>query len=192
MKHGKSIATAILSIAVSTVGFAQGWTADKAHSKLGFEVTHLMVTDVDGDFKKFDITVNATKDDFTDAVVAVTADISSVSTDNDFRDNDLKSDHFFDAAKYPTLNFKSTSIQKVDAKNYKLSGDLTMHGVTKPVVLDVTLNGVGTHPMTKKPVAGFKIRGTIKRSDFGIGSNTPTAIVSDEVEIIANVEIDKG
>ncbi len=67
-----------------------------------------------------------------------------------------------------------------------------MHGVTKPVVLDVTLNGMGTNPMSKKPVAGFKIRGTVKRSDFGIGNGTPNAIVSDEVDIIANVEIDKG
>jgi polyisoprenoid-binding protein YceI len=188
----KKILSAIAATVISTISFSQGWTADKAHSKLGFEVTHLMVTDVDGDFKKFDISVNSTKDDFTDAVIEVNADISSISTDNDMRDNDLKSDHFFDAAKYPTLNFKSSSIQKIDEKHYKLAGNLTMHGVTKPVVLDVTLNGVGTHPMTKKPVAGFKIRGTIKRSDFGIGSNAPTTVVSDEVQIIANVEIDKG
>jgi len=191
MRQAKTIA-AIISMMISTIGFAQGWTADRAHSKLGFEVTHLLVTDVEGDFKKFDISITSAKDDFTDAVIEVTADISSISTDNEHRDNDLKSDHFFDAVKYPTLNFKSTSLQKIDEKNYKLSGNLTMHGVTKPVVLDVVLNGVSTHPMTKKPVAGFKIRGTIKRSDFGIGGSTPTAVVSDEVDIIANVEIDKG
>jgi polyisoprenoid-binding protein YceI len=191
MKNTKIIA-AVLLMTVSTVGFAQGWTADKAHSRLSFEVIHLMVTDVNGDFKNFDVTINSAKDDFTDAQIDVTADVSSISTDNNKRDDDLKSDHFFDAAKYPTLNFKSTSFQKIDAKNYKLSGNLTMHGVTKPVVLDVTLNGVGTHPMTKKPVAGFKIKGTIKRSDFGIGTNTPTAVVSDEVQINANVEIDKS
>ena len=192
MKQMKKIAGAILTTAISTIAFAQGWTADKAHSKLGFEVTHLLVTDVEGWFKNFDISINSSKDDFTDAVITVTADISSINTDNEHRDNDLKSDHFFDAAKYPALNFKSTSFKKIDEKNYKLSGDLTMHGVTKAVLLDVTLNGVGTHPMTKKPVAGFKIKGTIKRSDFGIGSATPTTIVSDEVNIIANVEIDKG
>jgi polyisoprenoid-binding protein YceI len=188
----KKILTAVAATVISTLTFAQGWTADKAHSKLGFEVTHLMVTTVEGWFKKFDISINSSKDDFTDAVVEVTADVSSINTENENRDNDLKSDHFFDAAKYPTLNFKSTSIQKIDDKNYKLAGNLTMHGVTKPVVLDVTLNGIGTHPMTKKPVAGFKIKGTIKRSDFGIGSGAPTTIVSDEVDIIANVEIDKG
>lgn len=188
----KKIAAAIVTMVISTVTFAQGWTADKAHSKLGFEVTHLMVTDVDGAFKNFDISINSSKDDFTDAVIEVTADINSINTDNDYRDKDLKSDRFFDAAKYPTLTFKSTSIQKTDAKNYKLSGNLTMHGVTKPVVLNVTLNGTGTNPMSKKPVAGFKIRGTVKRSDFGIGDGTPNAIVSDEVDIVANVEIDKG
>ena len=191
MKQAKTIA-AIISMMISSIGFSQGWTADRAHSKLGFEVTHLLVTDVEGDFKKFEISINSSKDDFTDAVIELTADINSISTDQEFRDNDLKSDHFFDAAKYPTLNFKSTSFQKIDEKNYKLSGNLTMHGVTKPVVLDVTLNGIGTHPMTKKPVAGFKIRGTIKRSDFALGSSTPTAIVSDEVDILANVEINKG
>lgn len=188
----KKITLGLAALFITTFSFAQNWAADKNHSKLGFEVTHLLVTNVDGAFKSFDIAITATKDDFTDAAVTVTADISSINTDNDNRDNDLKSDHFFDAAKFPTLNFKSTSMQKVDAKNYKLSGNLTMHGVTKPVVLDVTLNGTGTNPMNKKPVAGFKIRGTVKRSDFGIGSGAPNAIVSDEVEIIANVEVDKG
>ena len=188
----KKIALGFCLTFISVISFAQGWTADKNHSKLGFEVTHLLVTDVDGSFKSFDITINATKDDFSDAQVTVTADINSVNTDNDYRDKDLKSEKYFDAAKFPTLNFKSTSMQKVDAKSYKLSGNLTMHGVTKPVVLDVTLNGTGTNPMSKKPVAGFKIRGTVKRSDFGIGDGTPNAIVSDEVQIIANVEADKG
>src|SRR5258706_626641 len=112
----KKIAAAIVTMVISTITFAQGWTADKAHSKLGFEVTHLMVTDVDGAFKNFDISINSSKDDFTDAVVEVTADINSINTDNDYRDKDLKSDRIFDAAKYPALTFKSTSLQKIDAK----------------------------------------------------------------------------
>ncbi len=183
----KKIAFSLFAFFVTVSSFSQGWKADKNHSKLGFEVTHLLVTDVDGSFKSFDISIDATKDDFTDASVTVTADISSINTDNDYRDKDLKSDKWFDATKFPTLNFKSTSIQKLDAKNYKLLGNLTMHGVTKPVVLDVTLNGTGTNPMNKKPVAGFRIRGSVKRSDFGIATGTPNAIVSDEVDIVANV-----
>jgi polyisoprenoid-binding protein YceI len=192
MKHMKKITLSFATLLITVFAFAQNWNADKNHSKLGFEVTHLLVTDVDGYFKSFDIALTSSKDDFTDAVVTVTADISSINTDNDYRDNDLKSDKYFDAAKFPTLNFKSTSMQKIDAKNYKLSGNLTLHGVTKPVVLNLTLNGSGINPMNKKPVAGFKIKGTIKRTDFGIGSATPSAIVSDDVDIIANVEVDKG
>lgn len=187
----KKITLALLAAFISVAGFSQNWAADKNHSKLGFEVTHLMVTDVDGSFKNFDITINGSKDDFTDAEISVTADINSINTDNENRDKHLKSGDWFDAEKFPSLAFKSTSIKKVDAKNYKLAGNLTMHGVTKPVVLDVTLNGIGTNPMNKKQVAGFKIRGTIKRTDFGIAAGTPSAVVSDEVNIIANVEANK-
>ena len=181
--------TAIILTAFTT--FAQGWTMDKAHSRLRFNVTHLMVSDVEGKFKNFDISVNATKDDFTDAVIELSADINSINTDNDYRDGDLKGPGFFDAAKFPTLNFKSTSFTKVDAKNYKLKGNLTIHGVTKPVELNVVYNGTSVNPMNKKTVAGFRISGTIKRKDFSVGADFSTAIVSDEVEIDANMELDK-
>ena len=186
--------TFIFSLAIMaaiSVG-AQNWALDKNHAKLGFVVTHLLVSDVEGKFKNFDINVTAAKDDFTDAVIGLTADINSINTDNDYRDNDLKSEKFFDAAKFPSLSFKSTSITKVDAKNYKLNGNLTMHGITKPVVLDVVLNGVVQNPMSKKSVAGFKIKGVVKRSDFGIATSFPTSIVSDEVTIDANVELNKA
>ena len=184
-----SLTTAILVI--SLTGFAQLWTADKAHSKLGFTVTHLLVSDVDGAFKTFDLKVTASKDDFSDATVELTADAGSVDTENENRDNDLKSPKFFDVAKFPTLSFKSTSFQKVDEKNYKLKGDLTIHGVTKPIELDVVLKGTGVNPMNNKPVAGFKIAGNIKRKDFEVGTNFSTAVVSDEVEIKANIELRK-
>ena len=91
---------------------AQTWSPDKAHAKLGFSVTHLLVSDVEGKFKNFDVTVVSAKDDFTDAQVTVTGDINSINTENDYRDNDLKSDKFFDAQKFPTLTFKSTGIKK--------------------------------------------------------------------------------
>ena len=176
----KKILTALFATVITTIGFAQGWTADKAHTKLGFEVTHLLVTDVDGAFKSFDISINASKDDFTDAIITVTADISSISTDNDYRDNDLKSDHFFDAAKYPTLTFKSTSLQKIDTKNYKLSGNLTMHGVTNKVTFPATIN-----------IQGGKLNATSKfdvyLSDYKI--RVPSVVskqVSDNVAVTVN------
>jgi polyisoprenoid-binding protein YceI len=185
MKKITLLATILLT---SAALFAQTkWTVDKAHAKIGFTVTHMMLSEVDGNFKKFDASLVSSKDDFTDGVFDITIDVSSISTDNDNRDNDLKSDHYFDVAKYPTITFKSTSISKIDAKKYKVAGNLTMHGVTKPVTLDLTLNGTGNSMMTKKPVAGFKVTGTISRTDFGVGT-APKAMVGDEITLRANGE----
>ncbi|MBS4064540.1 MAG: YceI family protein, partial [Chitinophagaceae bacterium] len=132
------------------------WKLDKAHAKLRFTITHLLVSDVDGWFKSFDAKVISSKDDFSDATVEMTADINSINTDNEQRDTHLKSPDFFDATKYPTLTFKSKTFKKNSANNYKVTGDLTMHGITKPVELNAVAV-LGTHPMTKKTIAGFKI-----------------------------------
>jgi polyisoprenoid-binding protein YceI len=167
------------------------WEADKAHSKLGFVVTHLMVSDVEGSFKNFTSTVTASKDDFSDAVVTLSADVASVNTDNDQRDAHIKGEDFFDAAKFPSLTFKSTSVKKVSGNKYKVAGNLSFHGVTKLVELDATLRGVTVNPMSKKPVAGFKVSGTIKRSDFNFGAKYPNAMLSDEVTLNANTEFVK-
>jgi polyisoprenoid-binding protein YceI len=190
MKKIKLFATAVVLL-VAQFSFGQTWSLDKAHARLGFTVTHLLVSDVEGGFKSFDIKVTSPKDDFTDAQVELTADVNSISTDNEKRDTHLKSPDFFDAAKYGTLTFKSTSFKKVSDKKYKVTGNLTMHGVTKPVELDVTLNGTTVHPYTKKTVAGFKVAGVFKRSDFGIGAATPTSVVSDEVTLSASAELIK-
>ena len=118
--------------------------------------------------------------------------MSSINTGNDQRNTHLKSADFFDAAQFGTLTFKSTSFQKVSDKNYKLAGSLTLHGVTKPVTLDVVYNGTVVNPMSKKTVAGFKITGTIKRSDFGIATSFPVTALSDEVKLNANAEFVKN
>ncbi|GAB3559735.1 YceI family protein [Spirosoma fluminis] len=184
------------TVAIALASFATyaqtTWGMDKAHSKLGFTVTHLALTEVDGNFKTFDAKVTATKPDLSDAIFELTADVNSISTDNERRDNHLKSPDFFDAAKYPTITFRSKSFQKVEGKKYKIMGDLTMHGVTKPVTLDAVMNGPVTmeNPRGKQEKAGFKIAGTLKRSDFGVGSSS-TVVVSDEVEIKANGEFAK-
>ena len=167
------------------------WSLDKAHAKLGFTVTHLAVSEVEGWFKKFDATVTSSKDDFSDAVVEMSADVNSINTENDQRDTHLKSPDFFDAAKFGTLTFKRKSFKKVKDNLYKITGDLTMHGVTKSVELDAIAR-TGVHPMTKKNIAGFKISGTLKRSDFAIGASMPTAMLSDEIIIIANAEFAKN
>lgn len=184
----KKITLLAAGMMLSASLFAQTkWQVDKAHAKVGFTVTHLSLSEVDGNFKSFDASITSSKPDFSDAVFEMTADVSSVNTDNDMRDGDLKSDHFFDAAKYPKITFKSTAIQKVSDKAYKLTGDLTMHGVTKQVTFDMTLNGVGKNMRTQKPLAGFKVTGTINRNDFGVG-HMPAAVVSEEIQLRANGE----
>jgi polyisoprenoid-binding protein YceI len=169
----------------------QTWELDKAHAKLGFSITHMLVSEVEGSFKNFDIKLNAPKEDFTDAQVELSADINSMDTQNEMRDAHLKKEDFFHAEKNPTLNFKSTSLKKVEENKYKLNGNLTMMGVTKPVEFDVK-GLVGKHPMNGKTIAGFKVTGTIKRSDFGMGANFPAVALSNEVEIRANAEFIKS
>lgn len=190
--------TLVATVAISTILFAftvvtsTTWTYDKNHAKVGFTVTHMMISDVEGYFKKADVTLTTTKADFSDAVVEMTAEAASINTDNEKRDGHLQSADFFDVAQFPTLTFKSTSFKKTKTANtYVVKGNLTMHGVTKPVTLSA-LAKTGTNPMSKKAIVGFKITGQLKRSDFGIGGSTPTAIVSDEVLIDANAEFVKN
>src|SRR4051812_23065813 len=117
-------ATIFLStLMISAAAFAQSWTVDKAHAKLGFTVTHLMVSDVDGMFKNFDASFTSVKPDFSDAVFTVTAQTNSIFTDNDKRDAHLKSADFFDAEKNPTLSFQSKSLKKEGENKYKVTGD---------------------------------------------------------------------
>lgn len=190
--------TLVATVAISAILFAftvvtsTTWTYDKNHAKVGFTVTHMMISDVEGYFKTANVTLTTTKEDFTDAVVEMTAEAASINTDNEKRDAHLQSADFFDVAQFPTLTFKSTSFKKTKTANtYVVKGNLTMHGVTKPVTLSA-LAKTGTNPMSKKTIVGFKITGQLKRSDFGIGGSTPTAIVSDEVLIDANAEFVKN
>jgi polyisoprenoid-binding protein YceI len=172
--------------------FAQSWTLDKMHSQLNFSVKHMGISFVEGGFKSVSATVTSSKDDLSDAVIELSAEVNSINTGVDMRDNHLKTDAFFDAAKYPTLTFKSTSFTKVDGKSYQMTGDLTLHGVTKPVTLNVVFNGTATNPQSQKTSAGFTITGTIKRSDFNIGAAFPDAMLSDAVNLDANTEFVKG
>ncbi len=179
----------VLLLALSAFVFsaqAQKFSVDKAHSKVGFSVVHLTISDVEGAFKITDATLTSSKDDFSDATFELTADINSVNTDNERRDGHLKSADFFDAAKYPSISFVSKSFKKVADRKYKLVGDLTMHGVTKSVTLDGTLNGTTTNKAGKK-IAGFKFTGTLNRTAFGVGS-MPAAVVGEEIELKANGE----
>jgi len=186
-----SIAITVFLFAFTVVTNTE-WTNDKAHTKVGFSITHLMISDVEGSFKNAIIKLTSTKEDFTDAEVEFSAEAASISTDNEKRDAHLQSPDFFDVAKFPTLTFKSTSFKKAkEANTYIVKGNLSMHGVTKPVTLNAVAK-TGVNPMSKKTVAGFKITGTVLRSDFGIGGSMPTAMISDEVQISANAEFSKN
>jgi len=169
----------------------QTWTLDKSHAKLGFSITHMLVSDVEGSFKSFDIKLNVPTDDFTDSSIELTADVNSVDTQNEQRDAHLKRDDFFHAEKNKTFSFKSTSFKKVDEKKYKLNGNLTFGGITKPIELNAK-GTIGKNPVSGATIAGFKVTGTIKRSEFGIAPTAPGMILSDEVEIISNAEFIKS
>ncbi len=176
---------------LNTTAFAQTWKVNKAHSHFTFTITHLAVSDVDGGFKDFDATITSSKPDFSDAKVEFVAQTASVNTGVDQRDGHLKSPDFFDAAKYPTLNFTSTGIKAASANHYKLTGNLTLNGVTKEVVLDLVYRGTVTNPMSKAPDAGFTVSGAINRSDFKFGSKFGSPMLSDEVAFKASGEFDK-
>jgi polyisoprenoid-binding protein YceI len=164
------------------------WNNDDAHSQLGFTVTHLGIADVSGTFKDFDVSVKSSKPDFSDAVFELTAKTSSIDTRVEARNNHLKSADFFDTEKYPYLTFKSTSIKKAGKNKYKLTGDLNLHGVSKPVTLDLLYRGIVENAMNKKQTAGFQVTGVIKRSDFNLGNGFPAPMISNEVHIKADGE----
>ncbi|HTH83399.1 MAG TPA: YceI family protein [Mucilaginibacter sp.] len=185
----------LLAIALlPTAGvFAQTtWKVDKMHAQLKFTITHLAVSDVEGVFKDFDVTIVSSKPDFSDAKFTLVAQTASVNTENEKRDEDLRSPNFFEVNKYATMNFTSTGITKVSGNKYKLKGNLTLHGVTKPVIMDLWYRGTITNPMSKADDAGFQLTGEIKRSDFSFGAKYASPILSDEVQIKANGEFGKA
>lgn len=182
---------AVLVFAAASAFAQTTWTIDKAHSKIGFNITHMAVSEVEGNFKDFDGSLVSKAADFNGAQVTFTAKTASIDTDIEKRDNHLKSPDFFDAAKYPEISFKGNLVKQ--GGKYKLKGDLTMHGVTKPIEFDVTYGG--TINTGKGEKAGFKISGKINRQDYGLTWNNkvPTGelVVGDEVEIIGKIELDK-
>lgn len=161
----------------------QIWTNDPPHSQLYFTVTHLGFNDISGTFDNATIKVSASKPDFSDATFELTAQTNSINTLVEARNNHLKSADFFDVEKFPTLTFKTTELKAKGKGKFKLTGDLTMHGVTKSVTLDLIYRGQTTNPMSSKLTTSFQVTGVIKRSDFSVGDKFPEVIVGDEVRI---------
>src|SRR5690349_2993265 len=138
------------------------WTLDNMHSSVTFKVRHLVISSVTGHFNTYEGTVESDKDDFTDARIRFSADIDSVDTGVEQRDNHLKSPDFFDAANHPKLSFESTGVEKKSNSDYKIKGNLTIRGVTQPIVLDAEFGGI-QNDMYGRTVAGFEMTGKIDR-----------------------------
>ena len=162
------------------------WKIDATHSEISFKVKHLVVSTVTGSFGKFDATIEASKEDFSDAKFTFEADINSISTKNEQRDGHLKSPDFFDAANYPKMTFVSKSAKKLSDFEMQVVGDLTIRNITKEVALDVIYNG-SVAGFGGAKVAGFEAKGKINRFDFGLQWNALTeaggVVVSNEVKI---------
>lgn len=168
------------------------WTVDQSHSAVGFEVKHMMVSKVKGQFNSYSAEIEAADlADLTTAQIAFKLDVASINTSNEDRDNHLKSADFFESEAYPTIDFNSTSITK-DGDDYKLTGDLTVKGITKPVTFDVEYGGKGTNPWGVE-VYGFEAEGKINREEFGLTWNaaleTGGVLVGKDIKIKVELEI---
>lgn len=161
---------------------------DKNHAKIIFSTSHFGFSTYYGLFKNFDAKLNFDAKDPAKSTLNVTVDVNSIETTNPKLDEHLKSEDFFSAAKFPTATFKATKITVTGKTTGTITGDLTLHGVTKPVTLDATFNGAGEN-MFKAYVLGFNATGVIKRTDFGIKTYAPA--VGDDVTLTISAEFNK-
>jgi polyisoprenoid-binding protein YceI len=188
-------ATIAATLAVSSPAAVTTWQIDPAHTAAGFSVKHMMIATVRGQFKGVTGTVNWDDQDISNSIVDVTIDANTVDTGEPKRDADLKSANFFDVANYPTITFKSTKIERISAAKMKVAGNLTIHGITKPVVLDVEgPSGAIKDPYGKTRVA-LNATTTVNRMDYGVKWNAKMdgggIVVGDDVNINIDLEMIK-
>jgi polyisoprenoid-binding protein YceI len=188
-----SIAFATSLLALPALAEPTEWAIDPAHSTIGFTVSHMVVSEVDGKFKTYTGKALLEEADLTKSTVEFSADVASIFTDDAKRDEHLRSPEFFDAAKFPKLTFVSTKITKA-GKGYKLKGNLTIHGVTKEVTLDATVSAAIKNPWGKL-VRAVKITGKVKRADYGLNWNKTLdqggMLIGDDVALNLKLEINK-
>jgi len=186
-----ALASGILALA-APLALAQTstWASDPNHSEADFSVSHMSISNVHGRFGHITATIVYNEADVTKSTVTATIDVTGVDTGEEPRNNHLKTPDFFDTAKFATATFTSTSVAK-SADGLTINGNLTLHGVTKPVVLAATGPRGPVDGMDHKPHAGFSATTTIKRTDFGIGSKFPAAVVGDEVKLNIELEVVK-
>ena len=194
----KRFAVVVLFIVVGVASLMaqqkSGWRLDKAHSGISFSIRHMVISEVTGNFKDFDIALTVTKDDFTDAAIDATIKVASINTDNERRDGHLKSDDFFNAEKFPEIKFKSSAFERVGDSKYKITGDLTIRDVTKKVTFDATYNG-SVKGMGGATISSWKVTIAVNRFDYGLKWNrtieTGGLVAGDIVNITLNLELVK-
>lgn len=169
------------------------WVFEPSHCKIGFSVTHFGITETEGHFTKFAGTVDSETDDFSDARVTITVDVSSLDTLDKQRDGHLLSSDFFYAEKYPNMTFSSTGIRNREAGGYKMDGNLTLLGITKPIELDVKFRGIVPKDPFGNTKAGLTITGIINRKEWGMTWNSTLDVgglaVGENVKISCQIEL---
>ncbi len=168
------------------------WAIDTAHSEINFKAKHLMITTVTGAFKTYTVDVTTEGNDFSTAKVKFEADITSITTNNEQRDNHLKSDDFFNAEAFPKLTFVSKAVKNADADGFELVGDLTIRDVTREISLAVEVGGVKVDPWGNTK-AGLSFTGKVNRQDFGLKFHVVTEagdlLVSDDIRLLGDIQL---
>ena len=170
------------------------WVLDAAHSELGFKVRHMMISNIKGEFQKFDADVVTVGNDLTTANIHAEVDPDSIHTNDENRDKHLRSEDFLDVQAHEKILFESSSLQKTNSDHYELTGVLTMKGIGKKIKLDVEFGGINNDPWGNEK-AGFMISGKINRKDWGLNWNmlleTGGVLVSDEIKIYGELQFIK-
>lgn len=171
------------------------WKLDPAHSEIGFNVRHMMITRVHGVFSSFDVQMETEGDDLTTAAIQFSAQTESVNTGSEQRDAHLKSADFFDSANHPAILFNAARLEKKDESQFLLHGDLTIRGIKRPVVLNVEFGGIGKDPWGNTK-AGFSLYGSLSRKDWNLTWNAPLEaggmLVSEEVKLQGEIQLTKA
>ncbi|MCW5517027.1 YceI family protein [Muriicola sp. Z0-33] len=183
----KNLAIIVCLIFCVSVYAQTTWKVDPAHSNINFSVSHLMISEITGNFGEFDITAVTSDDSFATPIFDVKISTKSINTGVERRDDHLRSDDFFAAETHPEMTFKTTSNEKIGEKTFRINGELTLHGITKTVSLDGKLNGIITDRRSQKLKAGLKITGSINRKDFEVGMKDFP--IGEEVNIVINMEM---
>ncbi len=170
------------------------WALDPTHSELGFKIRHLMITNVTGNFTKFNVNVTTSSDDFQSAVIEADIDVASINTNNSQRDEHLKNADFFEADKYPKITFRSTKVKALDDSTFEVTGDLTIRQTTKQITFTAEYGAIAKDPWGNSR-AGFSITGKINRKDFGVNYNAVLesggVALGEELKLFGEIQLVK-